>query len=82
MADYILYPTSIKGLAEEMIKLVDDYQAKRTTQDILISTLSAWEGNCDFMFDRAEDGSVVLASGLLRLIGKKRNLVVSKVLGI
>lgn len=77
MADYILFPTSYKGLAAEMARMVDDYQGKRTTQDEMFQTLDAWKKNCDFML-QADGG---LSVGVSRLIGKRRTLVVNKALG-
>lgn len=77
MADYILFPTTNKGLASEMARLVDDYQEKRTSQTEMFETLDAWKKNCDFMLQ--SDGS--LAAGVSRLIGKRRTIVVNKALG-
>lgn len=77
MADYILFPVSNKGLAGEMRRLVDDYQEKAITQDVLLQTLKAWKQNCDFMLD--EQGEE-LSPSITRLIGKRRALVVSKAL--
>lgn len=76
MADYILFPTSNKGLAAEMQRLVDDYQAKRTSQDVLFSTLEAWKENCDFIL--TDEG---VSPSIARIIGKRRTLVVNKALG-
>lgn len=73
---YILFPSTYKGLGEEIKQLLADYSAKQIGETEMIDTLKAWSRNCDFMLE--EDGSV--APGLITHIGKRRSRIIASAL--
>ena len=79
MAQYILFPSTYKGLGEEAKRLIDDYKRYYpygTVASEMIETVKAWSRNCDFMLD--EDGSV--AAGLVTHIGIRRSRIIQSAL--
>ena len=76
MAQYILFPSTYKGLGEEAKRLIDDYNDKKIGEYEMIETVKAWSRNCDFMLD--EDGSV--AAGLVTHIGIRRSRIIQSAL--
>ena len=62
MAQYILFPSTYKGLGEEAKRLIDDYNDKKIGESEMIETVKAWSRNCDFMLD--EDGSVSITTSV------------------
>lgn len=76
MADnYILYPTTIKGLSGELKRALDAYTNGEVSNSELTDLIMAWKANCDFMLS---DGH--LTPGLVSYIGKRRASVVERVL--
>ena len=73
--NYILYPSTRRGLAAELKRALDAYAAGQIGNADLEALVRAWVKNCDFL---CEDGHV--APGVAGYLGKRRCFVLEKLL--
>lgn len=72
---YLLVHTNYKALAEEAKNLVDEYLAKKITEDKLLEVLRAWDTNCpNLLYEDGHKSS--LSKSVIRYIGKRRAVVI------
>lgn len=81
MANFLLYHTSRSALAQDIITLVTQYNAKVVSEQELQDTVHSWSEKCpNLLFDTDKGDLQSISPKLQRLIGKKRSLVIFKAL--
>ncbi len=74
--DFILYPTTVKMLAAEIISACDAYKSRRISTNELKELIIHYANNCPGMLFNANE----LNPTVVNRIGKKRAVVVNKLL--
>jgi len=74
---YIKYPTTVKTLIQELIRICDDYIARKTNEDELRYFIQYWANNAgEMMFAPGNEFNPTLK----QRVGTKRLKLVSKMM--
>lgn len=75
--DYMKYPATVKGLADELKRACDDYSSRQINNDRIMAIVSWYADNSP---DKLFAGSEINPT-ISKIVGKKRLRLISDLLG-